>query len=313
MSKHRLIIAAALMLSAILPSRAIGQQSSQVVSQSLTFVPVSVMGQKNEPIHGLKKEQFQLWEDNNEQKIEFFSPDDGPWSIGIILAISTLRPGAADRTTLEVRDAITAFRQGSNPGNKYFEKELPFGSDQLYPTISDGLETLKAQNNPRRALLVFLDGTGRTAGQPDPVIAQAKKLNIPVYITWIGLGGSGGSTDDSGGGGGGGAGRGGGGGGGGGGGRGSRFMGGAPVQGANLRLEELADNSGGRLDTIASTMEMLVQCQKLAGLFRSEYVLGYASTGTKFDTWRKLKVKVNPPAGVPKIKVESKSKYFAPK
>jgi Ca-activated chloride channel family protein len=304
MSKHRFLIAVVLVLSAILPSRAIGQQNSQIASQTLTFVPVSVTGPKNETIHGLTREHFQLWEDNNEQKIEFFSPDDGPWSIGVILAISFLRPGAADRQTLEVREGLTAFQQASNPSNKYFVNELPFGSDQLYSAISDGLETLRAQNNPRRALLVFLDATGRTAGQPDPVIAQAKKLNIPVYITWIGLGNS--STDDSGGGRGG---R----GGGGGGGRGARFMASPAQGGGNLRLDELADNSGGRFDTIASSMEMRVQCQKLAALFRSEYVLGYASTGAKLDTWRKLKVKVNPPTGVPKIKVEAKSKYYAPK
>jgi Ca-activated chloride channel family protein len=294
-----------------------------LVSQSLTFVSVGVTGPKNETIHGLKREHFQLWEDNTEQKIEFFSPDDGPWSIGIILAISWLRPGSADQASLEVRDGITAFRQASNPNNKYFEIELPFGSDQLYATISDGLETLKAQNNPRRALLVFLDATGRTAGQPDPVIAQAKKLNIPVYITWIGSGGSangagGGGRGGGGGGRGGGSGMGGrsgGGGGGGTGGRGggARFMG-SPVQGGgNLRLDELADTSGGRLETIPSSVEMMAQCRKLAAQFRSEYVLGYASTGAKLDAWRKLKVKVNPPDGVPKLKVEAKSKYYAAK
>jgi hypothetical protein len=147
---------------------------------------------------------------------------------------------------------------------------------------------------------VFLDGTGRSAGQPDPVIAQAKKLNIPVYITYIGFGGA---SDDSGDGGG----R-----GGGGGGRGGRFFA-SPAQGGSLRLDELADTSGGKLYSIGSTMELAAHCQKLANEFRSDYVLGYVSTNTKFDTWRKLKVKVNAPAGVPKLKVEAKSKYFAPK
>jgi Ca-activated chloride channel family protein len=46
---------------------------------------------------------------------------------------------------------------------------------------------------------------------------------------------------------------------------------------------------------------------------KNQYVLGYASTNPAKDgRWRKIKVKLNAPKGLPSLSVRSKTGYFAP-
>jgi Ca-activated chloride channel family protein len=45
---------------------------------------------------------------------------------------------------------------------------------------------------------------------------------------------------------------------------------------------------------------------------KSQYVLGYVPTNKSADgKWRKLRVKVNPPAGAPRMNVRAKAGYYA--
>jgi Ca-activated chloride channel family protein len=46
---------------------------------------------------------------------------------------------------------------------------------------------------------------------------------------------------------------------------------------------------------------------------KNQYVIGYESTNEAKDgKWRKLRLKVDPPAGLPRLNVRSKSGYYAP-
>jgi Ca-activated chloride channel family protein len=47
---------------------------------------------------------------------------------------------------------------------------------------------------------------------------------------------------------------------------------------------------------------------------RNQYVLGYIPLSKEFDgEWRKLKIRLNPPEGLPKLNVRAREGYFAPK
>jgi Ca-activated chloride channel family protein len=47
---------------------------------------------------------------------------------------------------------------------------------------------------------------------------------------------------------------------------------------------------------------------------RNQYVLAYKPSNAARDgTWRKIKVKLNPPRGLPPLNVYAKTGYFAPK
>jgi len=258
----------------------------------MVFVNATVTGAKNEAARGLRQEHFQIWEDNVEQKVEYFSAEDTPWTFGIVLAVSGLLPGRADQTSTSIRDAVVAFRQMSNPNNKYIVDELPFGSDGIYHSITAGLQDLSREPNPRKALIVIVDGFDTTQGDPGhPLIEFAKKLNIPCYLMFVRDASSGknlGLADVA---------------------KGDQYW------LANGRVyEELTSTTGGHMSTADALYELSAICKKLAEELRGQYVLGFVSTNdAKPGTWRKLKVKVNPPKDFPKVKVQTKGRYFASK
>jgi hypothetical protein len=66
---------------------------AQSASSDTVFVTVSVKNSKKEPVPGLKAQNFQILEDNTEQKITSFAENDGPWDIDLIVAHSKLLPG----------------------------------------------------------------------------------------------------------------------------------------------------------------------------------------------------------------------------
>ena len=46
---------------------------------------------------------------------------------------------------------------------------------------------------------------------------------------------------------------------------------------------------------------------------RNQYVIGYSSTDQQTDgKWRKIKVRLDPPEGLPKLSIRAKEGYFAP-
>jgi Ca-activated chloride channel homolog len=52
---------------------------------------------------------------------------------------------------------------------------------------------------------------------------------------------------------------------------------------------------------------------KISMELRNQYVLGYRPSQRAHDgKWRKVKVRLNPPKGMPPLTVSAKSGYFAP-
>jgi Ca-activated chloride channel family protein len=52
---------------------------------------------------------------------------------------------------------------------------------------------------------------------------------------------------------------------------------------------------------------------KISAELRNQYVLGYRSDDAKRDgKWRKLKVKLVPPEGLPQLTVHARTGYYAP-
>ena len=77
-------------------------------------------------------------------------------------------------------------------------------------------------------------------------------------------------------------------------------------------IEELAQISGGQAFFPDSADELEDICNKIALELRDQYVLGYHSTNeTKDGKWRKIRVKINQPKGLPNLSVHSKSGYYA--
>ncbi|MGH9649714.1 MAG: VWA domain-containing protein, partial [Terriglobales bacterium] len=78
-------------------------------------------------------------------------------------------------------------------------------------------------------------------------------------------------------------------------------------------LAELAEISGGRMFSVEDANELPDIAEKISIELRNQYVLGYRPTNVlRNGKWRKIKVKLVPPKGLPPLQVYAKSGYYAP-
>jgi Ca-activated chloride channel family protein len=78
-------------------------------------------------------------------------------------------------------------------------------------------------------------------------------------------------------------------------------------------LANITDVTGGRTFTINSPNDLADVATKIGIELRNQYVLGYRPSNEMRDgKWRKIKVKLSPPKGLPPLQVYAKSGYYAP-
>jgi Ca-activated chloride channel family protein len=78
-------------------------------------------------------------------------------------------------------------------------------------------------------------------------------------------------------------------------------------------LNELADISGGRVFPVASLNDLPDIATKIGMELRNQYVLGYKPSDLRHNgAWRKIKVKLNAPKGLPALNVYAKTGYYSP-
>ena len=278
------------------------QNQTLKVDVDLVLVNATVTDPQNRYVTGLEQEHFQIWEDKLEQKIAYFSAEDVPISLGVIFDIS----GSMKEKISTARDAAVTFLKTGNPDDEYFlvefanrpevaedfttdptklQNRLIFapakGMTAMYDSVYLGLEKLKEGSNPKKALLLITDGEDNRsrytfANVKDFVREQDVQIYaigiVDAYNSQLGTGHSG------------------------------RAM-----------IEELSDLTGGRSFFPDSVYELEDICTKIAVELKNQYVIGYESTNEAKDgKWRKLRLKVNPPKGLPRLNIRNKSGYYAP-
>jgi Ca-activated chloride channel family protein len=78
-------------------------------------------------------------------------------------------------------------------------------------------------------------------------------------------------------------------------------------------LNDLAEETGGRLFRVDDISEMGDIAEKISTELRNQYVIGYRPKNlTRDGKWRKVKVKVNPPQGLPPLTIHARTGYYAP-
>src|SRR5262245_19185183 len=86
------------------------------VDVDLTLLNVTVADPQNRRVTGLQAQHFHVWEDKIEQQIEYFSSEEMPVSVGILLDVS----GSMDDKISAVRNALATFLTSGNPEDEYF-------------------------------------------------------------------------------------------------------------------------------------------------------------------------------------------------
>jgi Ca-activated chloride channel homolog len=283
------------------PQTAVGTASVKV-DVDLVLVNATVTDVSNRFVIGLDREHFKIYEDKIEQKISHFSTEDIPTSIGVLFDVSSSMGDKISRA----KDAAVAFLKTTSPEDEFFlltfadrpkveeeftsdvsdiQNRLAFarakGSTTLYDAVYLGLEKIKHGHNPKKAILLITDGEDtRSRYSLVDVRNAVKESDTQIYA--IGIVSS----------------------------YYSDFSQGRSGRGV---LEEMTGITGGKAYFPNSVYELEDICVKIAIELKNQYVLGYSSTNPAKDgRWRKIKLKLNPPKGLPTLSVRAKAGYYAP-
>ena len=267
----------------------------------MVLVPVTVTDPMNRLVTGLEKEDFQVFENNGEQQIRSFASEDAPVSIGIIFDLS----GSMTSKLVRARESILQFIKTANPLDEFFvigfndRPELieDFTSSveniqarlatvqsgkrtALLDAIYYGVAKMKDAKHERRALLVVSDGgDNRSRYTEGEVRSKVRESDVEIFSVGI-------------------------------------FDPYAPTPeertGPQL-LDSLSMESGGRLYQVDDIDEMGDIAEKISTELRNQYVIGYRPSDlTRDGKWRKVKVKITPPPGLPPLTVYARTGYYAP-
>jgi len=262
-------------------------QKSLKVDVDLVMVNVTVTDPDNKLVTDLKLENFQLFEDRIEQEIKYFSSEAAPLSLGIVFDISRSMENKIDLA----RDAAARFLETGTPDDQYFLVEFA-NRAQLAEDFTTDIDRLRDR-------LAFTPAKGATALY-DAVylgLSKAKAGQNPKKALLLITDGEDNHSRYS---------------------RGDirEFVRESDVQiyiidlGRAL-IGELSEMTGGHAYR-ASVNDLEDVCQKIALELKSQYVLGYASTNTNKDgKFRKIRVRVSPPPGMPKLNTRSREGYIA--
>jgi len=103
------------------------------IEKKLVLVPVSVLDWKNRPVEGLAENNFKLFDDKAEQRIETFSAGDEPATIGIVFDTSSSMQGKMRESLI----AAKKFFATANPADDYFLVEFNSTAQVAVPTTTD--------------------------------------------------------------------------------------------------------------------------------------------------------------------------------
>ena len=271
------------------------------VDVDLVLINVTVTDDWNRIVTGLDKENFAIAENNARQEIRHFSSEDAPLSLGVIFDVS----GSMSDKILKSREAVIEFFKTANPQDEFFliafsdrprlvadftssvedvqnkiVFAVPQGRTSLLDAIYMGVAKMKEAHNSKRALLIISDGGDNHSRYTENEIkSMVKEADVQIYA--IGIFGGGGGTSEE--------------------------LGGPQL------LGNVTEVTGGRLFTLNSTNELTDVATKIGIELRNQYVIGYRTTNrTRDGRWRKVKVKLLPPKGLPHLNVYSKTGYYAP-
>ena len=270
------------------------------VDVNMVVLRATAEDHKGTLVSGLGKDDFQVYEDGVLQPVKYFSREDIPVTVGLVIDNSgSMRPKRSD-----VIAAALAFARSSNPQDQMFvvnfnEKvsfglldNTPFtdhvaqlevalskiaanGETALYDAVAAALEHLKKGTRDKKVLIVISDGGDNAskhtlneimalAGQPDAII-----YTIGIF-----------DEEDS-----------------------DRNPG---------VLRRLAKDTGGESFLPESLKDIAPICERIAHDIRNQYTIAYVPTNRLQDgSYRVIQVKATAP-GRGRLMVRTRTGYFAP-
>jgi Ca-activated chloride channel family protein len=271
------------------------------VDVDLVLVPVTITDPMNRLVTGLEKENFQLFEGSSAQEIRTFSSEDAPVSLGVIFDSSGSMSSKMDRA----KEAVVEFFKTANPQDEFFmitfsdEPEtvseftnsvdeiqnklifaIPKHRTALLDAIYMGVSKMRQAKFAKKALLIISDGGDNHSRYTENEIKSVvKEADVMIYAIGIY----------------------------------DRYASAMEERLGPQLLSEITELTGGRAFTIDNPNDLADVATKIGVELRNQYVLGYRPTKVVRDgKWRKIKVKLLPPKGLPPLRVYARTGYYAP-
>jgi Ca-activated chloride channel family protein len=270
----------------------------------VALVNVTVTDPYNRLVTGLEQENFRVFEDNIEQEVVTFSAEDVPISIGVVFDFS----GSMANKVGKAREAAVQFFKTANPSDEFFlvsfneraELTSSFtnsvedlqsslmltsakGRTALLDAIYLGLSQMRGARNAKRALLILSDGGDNHSRYNESDIKRlVKEADTQLYAIGI--------FDPLG----------------------YRNRTPEELNGPSL-LSEVTEMTGGRVFSVEKLEDLPDIASKIGMELRNQYVLGYHPSNKAHDArWRKIKIRLRAPKGLPPLNVYAKTGYYAP-
>ena len=270
------------------------------INSDLVTVTVTVTDTYGRFVSGLERGAFSVTDDKVPQEITFFSDEDAPVSLGIVFDVSGSLSG--DKIN-RAREALARFVETSHERDEYFLvgfndraqllldrtrnsdallSKLTFvqtkGQTALYDACYLGVEKVMRGAHRKRAIILISDGQDNNSRYTFTEVRRLLKES-DVIIYSVGILDQGANSDS---------------------------MAGEAI------LTELSSVSGGKYFPVQTNAEMNDIFERIALELRHQYSLSYRpSNFTPDGKWHRLKVKVTPPRGLPRLYVRSREGYYA--
>jgi Ca-activated chloride channel family protein len=272
------------------------------VKTDLVTLTLTVTDLYGRYVSGLEKKAFTILDNNEEQQITFFSDTDAPISVGILFDVSGSMSGEKIN---KARKALERFINTSHPSDEYFliafnnraqllldhsrdgEAVLrkltlvePKNNTALYDACYLGIERVTKGTRQKKALLIISDGQDNNSRYNFGEVRRLmKESDVTVYAVGIN------DANDAG-----------------------SMLG---MQGQSF-LEELTSVTGGKAFFPQTSVEMDEIFERIALELRHQYSVGYTPRNFQPDgKWHKVKTKVKPPRGLPRLTVRGREGYYA--
>ena len=272
------------------------------VDSTLVLVNVAVTDARGRFVAGLEQQDFQVFEDKIAQTVAYFSAEEAPVSVALVLDFS----GSMASAFGKLQQAVAEFLKSANPLDEFCLIEFrdrpemsmgftsapgeiqnrvaltkPEGNTALLDAVYLGLRHMRKARNARKILLIVSDGgDNHSRFRAREVENLARESDVEIYA--IGMGSSSVRTVGD-------------------------------LWDGPALLNELADEAGGRCYDIDDPRGLPAVADKIGRELRHQYVLGYVPQNRQRDgRYRRIQVKIARAPGQPRLTAYWKRGYYAP-
>jgi VWFA-related protein len=275
-----------------------GHGSGRTDKLDLVVFNITVTKTDNQPVEGLIVDQFHVFEDDREQRIELFQPENTPSTIGLVIDNS----GSMMDKRSDVVSAASAFIAASHPQDEMFIVNfnrnawlaLPAsqgftreraqlraalaqtraeGTTALYDALKFAIQHLEMSTRQRRAIVVLSDGSDNSSATKFEDVLRFVQQSSAT-ISCIGIYDPGQKDRD-------------------------------PVV-----LKAIASVTGGEAYFPDSLESLHSEWQRIAASIRGQYTIGYVSSNAARDgKYRKIQVTAVDDRGKP-LRVRARPGYM---